>query len=422
MKTLLLILKNLRRNILRLTLTMLAIILLAVIFTMLQSVLGFLEAQMTEKSENIQLVVTERLRLPSRFPIAEWRQITEGGRTYERLKMVPGFDPEKQTVWHFAAFTLDPREDVKGFDPTKSFFVIGTYPEKLASMVDGLENEVPPGLIDKMKNPPKTQLPNTGIVMGERRLKALGLEVGQVIEPRTLFHFDGNKKPIKMQFEVVGSLPDTNRWTEGAFMDYAYMDRKLNTAKSEYDGLINLGWLRVKDQATASEVIRIIEEEHSKGATKLKCETAATAISRFLEPFKAIFWGVKYLLMPAILVVMVVIIANAISITVRERTKEIAVMKVLGFSRSWILVLVLGEALLVGAAAGLIGSAGTLLVINKAVGGIWIPIGFFPRFYIPLAALWWGPALGGATALMGSIIPAWNGCRIKVSEVFSKVT
>jgi hypothetical protein len=41
---------------------------------------------------------------------------------------------------------------------------------------------------------------------------------------------------------------------------------------------------------------------------------------------------------------------------------------------------------------------------------------------IPGSALWWGPALGGGTALVGSLVPALQACRVRVSEVFARVT
>ena len=40
---------------------------------------------------------------------------------------------------------------------------------------------------------------------------------------------------------------------------------------------------------------------------------------------------------------------------------------------------------------------------------------------IPTAALWWGPAVGGLAALLGSFLPAWSARGVKVAEVFSKV-
>ena len=61
---------------------------------------------------------------------------------------------------------------------------------------------------------------------------------------------------------------------------------------------------------------------------------------------------------------MSLVIANAISISVRERRTEMAVLKVLGFGPRRILMLVLGEALLIGAGSGFLSVAATFLIVN----------------------------------------------------------
>ena len=78
---------------------------------------------------------------------------------------------------------------------------------------------------------------------------------------------------------------------------------------------------------------------------------------RFLDAYRDLLWGMRYLLVPAILVTLALVIANAISISVRERRMEMAVMKVLGFRPLQILLLVLGESLLIGARRGFISAA-----------------------------------------------------------------
>ena len=87
---------------------------------------------------------------------------------------------------------------------------------------------------------------------------------------------------------------------------------------------------------------------------------------------------------PIALVSMAVVIATAISISVRERRTEMAILKVLGFGPWRILTLVLGEALLVGAGSGLISVGLTYLIVNVWYGGIPFPIAFFPAFQIPV--------------------------------------
>src|SRR5262249_1458141 len=85
-----------------------------------------------------------------------------------------------------------------------------------------------------------------------------------------------------------------------------------------------------------------------------------------------------------------------------------------------VLSIVLGEALLVGVLSGAIS---TTLIYGSAnlSGGLKFPIAFFPKFMISWHVLWWGPAIGGVTAFLGSVLPAWMAQRTKASEQFSRV-
>ena len=151
-------------------------------------------------------------------------------------------------------------------------------------------------------------------------------------------------------------------------------------------------------------------------------KTASSGVASFLDAYRDLLWGMKRLLVPAVLITMSLVIANAISISVRERRTEMAVMKVLGYSPNHIMLLVLGEALLIGAGCGLLSNLLSVSYINYVKGGVAFPIAFFPSFKIPLAALWWGPAIGGLTSFFGSIFPAWAARSVKVSEVFAKIS
>ena len=81
-----------------------------------------------------------------------------------------------------------------------------------------------------------------------------------------------------------------------------------------------------------------------------------------------------------------------------------------------VMILVLGEAILVGAISGLLSVALSYTVINKGLGD------FTPTFlFVPPSAFVWGPGIGALTALAGSLAPAWSACTVKVSEVFARV-
>jgi putative ABC transport system permease protein len=416
MHLLVLILKNLRRNWLRSALTSLAVVFLVAIFSMIYSVLEFLNQAMAEKPTDIPLVVTERYRLPSRFDRSLFDQITgEGTDLNKQLRQIPGFKAESFNVWHFIGFTLDPTFQ----DKDLQFFLIATYPDKIKTMIDSME-ELDPKLCELMKNPPGDAKPNTGILLGPDRLQKLRKKVGDKFPAISMSHRgnkDGIRKPIEMEFVIVGELPAGSRWVQGAFADYAYIERVLKEQKSEMDGKINLGWLNATDKQSAGQVSAAIE-----GYIKeVKCEQASSAVSRFLESYQSMLWGVKWVLIPAIVGVMSLIVANAISITVRERVTEIAVLKVLGFRPGQILGLILGEGTLLGLVGSLFATTVTFVLINKIKGGINLPIAFFPVFFVPAEVFILGPLLGVLTACAGGFVPAWLARGIKVSEVFAKV-
>jgi putative ABC transport system permease protein len=417
MKFLSLIVKNLRRNKVRTALTALAVVFLVVIFSMIATVLRFLNLAMTAQAKDVALVITERYRFPSRFDRRYLEQIAAPGSSlHQRLRTLPGFHADQCTLWNFAAFTLDPEAKDKDLQVT----IIATLPDKMRTMIGGLET-LDAELCARMQKPPRSRQDNIGILVGPDRLAKLNKKVGDVFKALCLNlreGVSGRRQLIEMEFEVVGELPAQSQWASGAFMDYAYLDRVLKEKKNEFDGMVNLGWVKVDDPETAEKLVGLVEHD----VPDVKCETASAGVSRFLEPYKGLLDGIKFLLIPAIMVVMTVIVANAISITVRERTTEMAVLKVLGFRPPQILALVLGEGVLLGAVGGLVGVGLTYWLINQVAGGIKIPFAFFPIFFVPVQVFWWGPALGAATAFLGGIVPAWHARGVKVSEVFSKVT
>jgi hypothetical protein len=64
----------------------------------------------------------------------------------------------------------------------------------------------------------------------------------------------------------------------------------------------------------------------------------------------------------------------------------------------------------------------TAFTMVNAQGGLSLGIAFFSKFFIPEDALWWGPLVGGVTAMIGAILPSISAYGIKASQVFSRVT
>jgi putative ABC transport system permease protein len=403
-----LVVKNLGRNRLRTALTFLAIVFLVFMVIIILTVVTTLDSFTTEKARNLKLIVTERWQLPSQMPLTHADYLDPSNPKF--LLKGFGITPNDFMTWSFYGGTLEPGKVT--LENLIFFFVMD--PKHIRTMMDDLET-FDPVLVKKM------QETRQGCLVGRERLEAMNKRVGERFKV-----FSINYKEIDLEFEIVGVFPE-GRYNKSAIMNDSYFNEELDKyarqrgKKHPLDmKRLNLIWLRVKDRPTFEKVAGAVESASQFADLPVKCETASSGVATFIEPFKDLLWAMKMVMVPAILISMALVVANAISISVRERQKEMAVLKVLGYRPTQILGLVLGESLLVGALAGLLASAFTYYAFNS-MGGIPFPMLFFQSFPIPGGAFLWGMGMGVGTALVGSLLPAWSARSVKVSEVFSKV-
>ncbi|MBM4004104.1 MAG: ABC transporter permease [Planctomycetes bacterium] len=417
MKYLTLILKNIRRNPLRTLLTAMGTMMLVCVVTLIWSVLSFLDRQTSEKSQNLKLIVTERWQLPSQMPLS-YADILSKGAPREPNDLTIA-DRDSMT-WQF--FGGSTEEDPRNRSPDSILFAFALEPPKLATMMDELDELGGSVAAEFQRVVDKLAANRQGLVVGQSRLDLLKQKVGGRL---TLFSL--NYPGIKLDLEIVGTFPP-GRYDLSAAIHRDYLSSAMDQYEREtgrrhpmIDRTLNLVWLRVKDRQEMAQVAQQIESSPQFRNPQVKVETASSGIAAFLEAYRTLIWGMRWLLMPAIITVLAVIIANAISISVRERRTELAVLKVLGFRPNQLLCLVVMEALAIGVSAGLSSALATYLLINLGFGGVTFPIAFFSKFFIPWEAVVLGTIVGAGTALAGSVVPAWSARSVKVSEVFAKV-
>lgn len=416
-------LKSIRRNLTRSALVYLALFVMVLVITLIWSVLSFLQAVTASKAANFKALVTEKYQLPSQMPP---RYIDELTRAVTALPLETRVDPAKDVmVWSFVGTSLDPDPSKRSLDNIMFFFA--TDPRSMLYMFDDLEQDnLVPAEAEQMRQAVRAMQSNLkGIIISEPRLQKLNKKVGDKFR---VYSFPQMYKDIEFEVEIVGTFPKSAvRYEGNAIMNIDYLFKSLdayykNTGKQHpmADRCVNLYWVRVPDEQAMHSLADALEKPGRFSSPPVKVERGSSAIASFLDAYKDIIAGVRFLLVPAIIAVMMLIMAIAISISVRERRQEMAVLKVLGFQPWQILALVLGEALVVGAFSGGLCTFLVYFGIN-AIGGVPFGIAFFPKFFIPVQALWWGPALGGLAAFAGSFFPAWSARSVRVSEVFAKV-
>ena len=111
---------------------------------------------------------------------------------------------------------------------------------------------------------------------------------------------------------------------------------------------------------------------------------------------------------------LLLVTANTMAMTTRERVREIAVMKVLGFSRGKILAIIVSEAALLALIGGTIGCWWSWMLISR--------LSKLPVMIVPLGLTLNGPLYavlvlaGVAIALASALLPAWSAARTSILD------
>ena len=107
--------------------------------------------------------------------------------------------------------------------------------------------------------------------------------------------------------------------------------------------------------------------------------------------------------------------ANTMAMSIRERTREVAVLKTLGFTRQSILKLCISEAVLVALTGGALGcllAIGLVSALAHAPGMGLFLAGMKVTFPTLLLAI----CIAGMVGLLSAIIPAYHAAKLDIVE------
>jgi putative ABC transport system permease protein len=340
MKFLMLIVKNLRRNLVRSMLTSAGVMVLVFVITLIWSILGFLDIATSEKTSNFKGIVTEKWSIPSQMPFS-YAATLENGAAREESDV----KPIDSMTWQF--FIGSTEKDKMAFN--SFIFAFCMEPKKLLTMMDELDS-LQPGPKAELDTAIKAMEANRqGIIMGQKRLAALEKKVGDRIKV-----FGTNYRDIELECEIVGTFPP-GRYDNNTCINRDYLNASLEAYQTKMkkphplaNKTMNLVWVKVPNKDTFAKVSTQIDKSPMFATPPVKIETASSGVSNFLAAYKDLLTILRWVLAPSIIATLAVVISNAISISVRERRKEMAVLKVIGFQPNQIMFLVLGEAIFLG--------------------------------------------------------------------------
>ncbi len=204
-----------------------------------------------------------------------------------------------------------------------------------------------------------------GAVVGRGTMERYGWAPGDQV---TLTSRDWE---IALTFKIVGEIPLVRAphfWFQREYLAQAVVAKGWNLDSA---GMI---WLRVDDPARVDPLMREIDETFHNSEAQT---ASATEKSFFRSQFQALE-GMALLItvVGALLAICIVFIAaNTASMTVRERSREIAILKAIGFTRRQVFGMLVAEATLLATLAGAIGAGVSLGLsrLARAASGGWNP-------------------------------------------------
>jgi putative ABC transport system permease protein len=170
----------------------------------------------------------------------------------------------------------------------------------------------------------------------------------------------------------------------------------------------------IDSPSSASRIAQAVDNEFQNSTAQTKTESEQA----FALGFVSLIGNVKMFLVAisgAVMFTILLVSANTMAMSVRERVREIGVLKTLGFTPGAILGMILGEAVAISVLGGTIGyllsTVLTAVVTKGPVGGLLPPI---PPFQATVAAACILTA--GVIGLLSSLVPAMGASRTPIVD------
>jgi putative ABC transport system permease protein len=247
-----------------------------------------------------------------------------------------------------------------------------------------------------------------GALVGVRLLDVFGWKVGQNIT------LQGTIYPGDWTFTIRGVYTPTDpAINDDALMfHFAYLDERTGRQGQA-------GWyiLQIDHPDNAARVAKSIDDQFRNSPAPTKTGTEQAFNASF-----ATMWGNVGLLMNtigmAVVFAILLVTANAMMMSARERAREVAVLKTIGFTDRRLFGLVMLEAGIITITGAVIG-LGAAKLLYRATN--FNAAGFLPGFDVTWSTL----ALGGGIALVlmlaSGIVPAARAARLPVVTALRNV-
>lgn len=370
MELLKLMLRNALRHKLRSLLTAVGIAVAVLAFMLLRTVVTAWHAGVERSAAN-RLITRHAVSFVFPLPYA-YR---------DRIARVPGVEKVTYSVW-FSGVYIDKNQFFARLAVDADTF-FDVYPEFL----------IAPDQLAAFRRE------RNSCIIGSEIAERYHLKIGDVMP------LEGDIFPGRWEFVVRGIYEPRDKATDptSMFFQWQYLEQQARKEKSEREGQVGWYVTRIDSADNAAAVSEAIDALFANSRAETKTETERAFHQNFLSSMGSVMTAMDIMSF-VIIGIILLVLANTMIMSARERTHEYAVLKTLGFSGYHILALVAGESLclsILGTAAGMAATVPAVSGFKNA-----LPKGWFPIFYIEPKTVVIAALAGVAIGLAAALIPA----------------
>ncbi|HEY1753189.1 MAG TPA: FtsX-like permease family protein [Caulobacteraceae bacterium] len=306
----------------------------------------------------------------------------------ERFKAVPGVRDVSPIV-SFTGFYQRPEQALRAY---------GVFPDEVPQTMPAMQ--IDPAAITAFRGS------RDAVLVSDELMKRFGWSVGQHI-PLTSSLWQNKNGGRSWDFTIVGRFSAPSSLVLRNSMEFAY--GYLDQGRTKGEGMTNAFLVRVADPLKAGQIAAQLDALTRNSPYETKSESEAQYARDGVQAIGDVGFLVSSIV-GAVFFTLLFSVGGVMSESARERTRDIGVLKTLGFSDRSVLALALGEAVLVCVGAALAGLliAGWLFPIGTRL------VGFNGVQQGPVFVD--GLALALALALVTGLPPAIRALRLPVID------
>ncbi|MEW6533663.1 MAG: FtsX-like permease family protein [Thermodesulfobacteriota bacterium] len=245
-------------------------------------------------------------------------------------------------------------------------------------------------------------------IAGQKLAERFGWKIGEVIP------LQGTIFPGNIELVLVGIYHGARKGVDETTLLFRwdYLNELLK--KSTPERADRVGWylLQIRDPDRAADVAREIDALFENSLAETLTETEKSFQMGFVAMTDAIVASIR-VISAVVIGIILLVLANTISMTVRERTAEYSVLKTLGFGKRFLFTLIAGESISIAAVGGIIG-----LIASYPAAAIFHHQlqAFIPIFDVEPTTLALSLGVSLLVGLLAAIPPAVRVTRMPIAE------